>query len=360
MRPDEGRTEHERVTLQGFLRGLAALQGYDVGGMFDPQARYPGHVYFVPVDTLTSAQAAVLGIAGPGDLFGGVVPHAFVGTKALTHPLVASAARTVDGWNAEFAERVGDAVLLGHTVFHREDARRAGHALLAHGPVRVKPVRASGGHGQSVVRDAAALQQVLAGLDEAEIAAHGLVLEEDLAHVRTYSVGQLEVGGLLACYHGTQQLTRNNSGQLVFGGSDLTVARGDFAALLARVGDAATRCAVDQARRYDAAVRACYPGFYATRCNYDVAVGRDARGRVRCAVLEQSWRVGGATGPELAALRVLREQPSRARVRARCVEAFGATPEPPAHATVYFRGEDPALGPLTKYTVVEDDDHAGQ
>jgi hypothetical protein len=76
-------------------------------------------------------------------------------------------------------------------------------------------------------------------------------------------------------------------------------------------------------------------------------------------VLEQSWRAGGATGPELAALEMFRREPQRASVRTSCVEIFGDSPEPPAHATVYFRGTDSRLGRLTKYTVVEADVDAG-
>jgi hypothetical protein len=70
-------------------------------------------------------------------------------------------------------------------------------------------------------------------------------------------------------------------------------------------------------------------------------------------VLEQSWRVGGATGPEIAALEAFRSQPQRALVRAASVEIYGDSPEPPAHATVYYRGTDPRVGLLTKYTVIE-------
>jgi hypothetical protein len=45
-------------------------------------------------------------------------------------------------------------------------------------------------------------------------------------------------------------------------------------------------------------------------------------------------------------------------VRASCFEVFGDSPEPPPHATVYFRGDDPRVGRLTKYTVIDPDDHA--
>lgn len=353
--PDLGAhaSEHERHTLLEFARRLAALKGYDMGGFYEPARQAAGPVYFVPSQTLSHEQAASLGIHGPDDLYGGVVPHRFVSTKAITHPLVAANATAVAGWNPAFAEQVRDAVLPGYTVFNLDDARQAGLRLLAHGPLRVKPVRATGGHGQSVARDAAQLQQLLSGVDSNELAAHGLVLEQDLAELRTFSVGQVRVARLVASYFGSQRLTRNNKGDEVFGGSQLTVVRGDFDALLASEPEPEVAHAIEQARCYDAAVQACYPGFYASRRNYDVLLGRDAAGRWRSGVLEQSWRVGGATGPEIAALEAFRSQPQRALVRAASVEIYGDSPEPPAHATVYYRGTDPRVGLLTKYTVIE-------
>jgi hypothetical protein len=166
------------------------------------------------------------------------------------------------------------------------------------------------------------------------------------------------VADLVASYFGFQRLTRNNHGKEVFGGSELTVVRGDLDALLALGPAPEIQCAVEQARRFDAAVHACFAGFFASRNNYDIVLGRDAAGRSRSGVLEQSWRVGGATGPELAALEVFRKQPGRNRVCAAGVEIFGDSPEPPPHAIVHFRGTDPRAGRLTKYTVVEPDDDA--
>lgn len=354
--PEDHASEHERATLLGFSERLAALRGDDPGGFYDPSLDYRAHRYFVPSGTLTAQQAAALGIRSVDDIFGGVVPHAFVGTKAISHPLADAGARTVPGWNAEFARQVGDAVLAGCVAFDTGTALQAGSRLLARGPLRLKPVRATGGRGQSVAHDIAELQSQLQALDRDELDAHGVVLEEHLQEVRTFSVGQVRVAQLTATYYGTQRLTHNNQGDEVFGGSDLHVVRGGFDALLALALPDEVRRAIEQAQRYDAAVHACYPGFFASRSNYDILLGQDASGAVRSAVLEQSWRAGGATGPELAALEVFQREPQRREVRASCFEVFGESPEPPPHAIVYFRGVDSVFGPLTKYTVVQDDD----
>lgn len=338
-----------------FARRLAVLKGYDAGGLYDPARSYPSHLYFVPSITLVSSEAAQLGIRGTDDLFGGVVPHAFVATKAISHPLFSPSAVSIPGWNPGFAARVGDAVLAGYTAFDLDDALQAGLRLLERGPLRIKPVRATGGHGQSIAGDATALQCLLERADRREVRCHGLVLEEDLAAVRTFSVGQVSVAGLTASYFGFQRLTPNNHGQQVFGGSDLTLVRGGMGELLALDPAPEIRHAVDQAQRYDEAVRACFAGFFASRINYDIAFGRDASGRPRCGVLEQSWRVGGATGAELAALEVFRNHPDCRRVCASSVEIYGEDAQLPARANVHFRGVDPKAGHLTKYTLVEPD-----
>jgi uncharacterized protein DUF3182 len=346
---------HEETTRAGIAERLAALKGFGFGGEHDPSARPAGPVYFVPSDTLVGIEAArALGIRGEDDLFGGVVPHAFVATKAITHPLVAPDARAPAGWSVEMSRRLGDAVLFGFSAFSPDDARRAGALVLERGPVRLKPVRATGGRGQSVASDAAGLDAALAAIEPGDLSEHGLVLEEDLASVTTHSVGQVRVAGLVATYWGTQRLTPDNDGAPVYGGSDLLVARGGFDALLALDLPEGARLAVAQARAYDEAAMGCFPGMFASRRNYDVAQGTDAAGRPRCGVLEQSWRVGGASGAEIAALEAFRADPALRAARASTVEEYGegAAPPPPG-ATVYFRGVDEGIGPMTKYATVE-------
>ncbi len=226
---------HERATRAELAKRLAALKGFDFAGELDLPMPHPGPIYLVPADTLVGVEAAAaLGIRGEHDLFGGVVPRAFVATKAITHPLVEPDALAPAGWSHEFGRRVRDVVLRGFTAFTPEDARHAGLRLLRHGPVRLKSVRATAGRGQAVVSSTAELEAALAAVDTAELSGHGLVLEEDLAaEVTTYSVGQVRVADLVATYYGTQRLMPDNGGTSVYGGSDLVVARGDFEALLA-------------------------------------------------------------------------------------------------------------------------------
>ena len=345
---------HECATRLAFAQRIAALKGLDFRGEYVAGESYARPLYFVPNDTLSDTrEAQSLGITGPHDLFGGVVPHPFVLTKAITHPLVRPDAACPTGWSNEFAAHVAGAVLTGFSAFSRDDACAAGDALLRLGAVRIKPVRATGGRGQRVVTDAAALRQCLAEMDEAELSAHGVVLEENLAAPVTFSIGQVVVGGLTATYHGTQTLTRDRCGNEVYGGSDLWLVRGGFDALLATRPPFDVRLAIDQARLYHDAVAECFPGFFTSRLNYDVARGRGPLGQWRSGVLEQSWRVGGATGAELAALELFHHHPERDRVHARCVEVHGDPGTLPPGALVYYQGEVPDVGKLTKYTLID-------
>ena len=343
---------HEARTRAEIARRLARLLGCDYGGEHDPTARYDGRPYFVPSDTLTNAVAASLGICSADDLFGGVVPADFVATKTITHPLVASDAAAPAGWSAEFPRLVANSVLAGYSAFTRPDALRAGRLLLERGPVRVKLASGVAGMGQWIADDEAALVQILETVADDQVAT-GIVIEENLVEVVTHSVGCVRVAEWVATYCGVQRTTTNNHGMEVYGGSELRVVRGGFSALLALDLPVEVRHAIAQARVYDNAADRCFPGFFASRRNYDVAQGTDTKGRRHSGVLEQSWRIGGASGAEIGALKAFHADAALHTVRAVSREIYGDAAAPPADASVYFRGIDPRVGPLTKFTVVQ-------
>ena len=343
---------HEARTRMEIARRLARIMGLEYCGEHDPRASYGGHPYFVPSDTLTSPVAASLGILNADDLFGGVVPAAFAATKTITHALVDADAIAPAGWSAEFPRLVASSVLAGYSAFARNDALAAGQLLLGRGPVRVKLASGIAGMGQWVAGDPAALKEILEAVADDEIANAGVVIEENLTDVITHSVGCVRVSGMVATYCGAQHTTMNNHGVEVYGGSELRVVRGSFSALLALDLPVDVRLAIAQARVYDDAADRCFPGFFASRRNYDIAQGTDANGRRRSGVLEQSWRAGGATGAEIGALEAFHADPTLQTVRAVSHEVYGGA-APPADASVYFRGVDPRVGALTKFTLVE-------
>jgi hypothetical protein len=345
---------HESACHIAFAKQIASLLGCEFAGARDPALCTSTALYFVPSDTLLASEAHQLGVKTEQDLFGGVVPAPFVATKAITHHVVDAEAATPPGWSHEFPAQVREVVLRGFSAFSLRDARRAAERLLEAGPLRSKPTRATGSLGQSVVTVRAELDQLFADADETEIRTHGLVFEENLSDPETYSVGQARIGDLEVSYCGTQRVTPNNEQAPVYGGSDLWVVRGGFDALLRLDLNDHVRIAIGQARTFDGAARECFPQMFASRRNYDVAQGRDVQGNWRSGVLEQSWRIGGATGAELAALEAFRDDPSLTAVRAACVEVYGDRDIASADARIYFQGADPSVGPMTKYTTIRD------
>jgi hypothetical protein len=337
-------------------KAIAKLKGYEFGGHYDAACDYSGPLFFVPDDTLLLDEASRLGIHSSNDLYGGVVPHLFVKTKAITHGLVDRHAERPLGWCTAFAERVREIVLPGYTVFSNRDARVAAGRMLVRGPIRVKKPLSASGKDQTVVTTLNELDAVLEKVVSAdEMVAYGLVLEENLRHVRTLSIGHVAVGNLRIGYYGAQRTVADNEGRPVYGGSELVCVPGGWEFLDALPMSAEVRAAVVAAKRYDTATGE-FHGFAASRRNYDVAQGIGADGWPQSGVLEPSWRVGGASSAELAALAAFAREPSLKFVRASHVEEYGRGRRAPADAIVEFQGDDPEAGPLLRYTIVTPQD----
>jgi hypothetical protein len=175
------------------------------------------------------------------------------------------------------------------------------------------------------------------------------VIEQNFDQIETYSVGQTDVADLIATYYGRQLLTEDNQGANVYGGSDLILVRGDYDDLLSLDLPPEARLAIKSARTYEAAASRAFAGWLASRRNYDVARVVDDGGRRSCGVLEQSWRIGGASAAEIAALEAFRADPNLRSVRAACIELYGEHPVPP-DAVVHFQGLDDRVGLITKYS----------
>ncbi|WP_053096301.1 DUF3182 family protein [Frateuria defendens] len=342
---------HECASHLHVAGRLAAMMAMDFGGAW-AAGPLPARGYAIPSRTLTTEEAAALGIASPDDLFGGVVPWPFVGTKIITHGLWRPDAVAPAGWSQAFAEAVAAVTLPGYAVFDPADLRAAARALLSEGEVRVKDPCGIGGQGQAVIRDRGDADALFAHGDAGALRRHGLVLERNLHEVSTRSIGQVRLGRLLMSYCGSQYSTPNRYGEAVYGGSDLLCVRGGFDALRRLDLDSDMRLAIEQARTYHEAALDCFPGLLVSRANYDVAQGRDGHGRWWSGVLEQSWRIGGASAAEVEAAAALLGDPSLEVGRASTVEIYDAAAQPPAGARVFFRGDDPAA-PALKYTYVK-------
>ncbi|SDV11627.1 DUF3182 family protein [Pseudomonas mucidolens] len=344
---------HEVNTNLQLARWLARTLGLEFGGSYSAEQHAHLEVYLLPTQTLVGpAQALSLGVKGPEDLWGGYVDHDFICTKAISHGLRSSDAIAPEGWSPLFSERVRGVVLDGLSVFALQDALDAATHVLYGGPMRLKPVHACAGRGQEVVRSLDEFEAILARPDAAQLFSEGVVLEQDLQEVVTHSVGQSFIGGHVFSYCGEQFLTEDGQGEAVYGGSELLVVQGYYEDLLALELPDDVRLAINQAQTFDNAADEAYPGFYASRRNYDIAQGLDAEGQRRSGVLEQSWRMGGASGAEVAALQSFIDNPGLKAVRVSSVETYVEQALPTGAIEVY-RGPADSSDFLLKYVTVK-------
>lgn len=339
---------HEVSVQEAISRLIAHLLNCEFrGNRYDWRVRH-GDCYYVPADTLVGAPHGPFNELSEEDFFGGVVPARWVGTKVISHPLWRPDAKAPTGWSHDFIEKAGDCVLKGFSVFNLDDALECGTWLLQYGPVRLKLPESKAGKGQILITTPMELHLALVGMSEQAIATTGLVIEEHITEVMTYSVGQINVNGLTASYVGTQGLTTNNTGDTVYGGSRLLMARGGYEKLLALPLSERTATAISQARLYEQAALESFDGLILSRRNYDVAQGINAQGEFVSGVLEQSWRIGGASSAEIFGLAHLCDDVAARHVLASSIELYGEDVAIPDGAEVLFQGHDADVGPITK------------
>jgi hypothetical protein len=351
IRPDA--PLHEVETNRALARWLAHILGLKYGGSYNPELHGGRDLYLLPTQTLVgAAQARQLGVKGPEDLWGGYVDHDFICTKAISHGLLSKEAVAPEGWSPLFAERIRNVVLDGLSVHALEDARPAATHLLYTGPIRLKPVHACAGRGQEVIRSLDEFDAILARPDAAQLFGEGVVLEQDLHDVVTHSVGQSFIGDHVISYCGDQYLTRDGQGEEVYGGSNLLVVQGYYQDLLRLDLPDDVRLAIEQAQTFDNAADEAYPGFYASRRNYDIAQGLDSDGQRRSGVLEQSWRMGGASSAEVAALQSFVNNAGLRAIYVSSVETYVDQPLP-ADAIEVYRGPAENSDFLLKYVTVK-------
>ena len=87
----------QKIMLDADAQLIAKLKGYDFRGHYEAAHDYSASIFFVPDDVLVREEASALGVRGPNDVYGGVVPHPFVKTKAITHQLIDSDAQRPRG-----------------------------------------------------------------------------------------------------------------------------------------------------------------------------------------------------------------------------------------------------------------------
>lgn len=348
---------HRHVAYRCLAERIAQLMQMEFVGDRELAGSQPGRsVYVVPHDSIERDTADRWRVHQRHHLFGGVVPHAFVASKAIVHPRISADAAAPAGWSDAFAEQVRPVVLEGFTAFDRESLAVAARRLLQTGPVRLKEALGSGGRSQYVVADHAALREQLDRLD-ADTLRRGVLVEPQLQSCSTLSVGQVHLAGVRMSYCGIQHNLTLPCGTSAYAGSELFCVRGGMDVLQEARLPHRARLAITQAWHFHRSAQRHFPGLLISRANYDVIVGTTLDGAPRSGVLEQSWRIGGASGAEIEAVRLLAEDPRRTRAAVRTVECYDSSPPPPGAWVTYRRGSTAAdpTEPQLKYVQVMDD-----
>lgn len=283
------------------------------------------------------------------EFLGGLVDYEFMTTKLITHPAWHAESQLPDGWVEPMAVDLRAAVLPGFSTFSQSAALAAGSALLADGPIRIKQPYARAGRGQTVILDTAALRSFLDRHPEPQLA-EGLVIETNIEASRTYSIGQIRVADMAISYIGRQFDGPDLLGDKVYKGSRLFVVRGGWDNLLRQCSGG--RPLIDAALTYDRAA-AKHLNMIASRKNYDVLVSTGSDYPPRLGVLEQSWRIGGATPAEILAMRILRDNGRASAARTVVHEKYGDPPYFHANDLVVYSGLNEKGQPLHKYARVE-------
>jgi hypothetical protein len=315
-----------KTRLTELTRRLAYFKGaYSHYNPIATSSPPDGRWYFVPVFTFVKPKGEALEIQGhkiqnEDDLFGGVVPSEHLTAKGFLHPLVTQRAAHPEGWKRRFHKETEGLVLPGYTIFDKDDAPRATKLLTQRGFIPLgKQSNATSGDGQRLVQSETDLQEALSVIPDDEMRRFGYVLEAGLLPdtVNTISVGRVCVNDIEFTYYGKQKTTDDVQGIKRYGGTEMYLVRGDFSALIARVRSQDIPIikgleknnilfAIEQAKAFDEyAVKTLK--IFGSRRNYDVVQGKTADGTFHSGVTDQSWRIGGASGPEILGLQMFRE-----------------------------------------------------
>lgn len=292
----------------------------------------PGKIYYVADKTIVlefkENQKLIKDtlIESEKDFFGGIVPRAYQSTKAIMHPLVNREAACPLGWTHEFPQELVhlDLVLPGFTVFNIEDLRTAFKHLYDKGihQIRLKDPLAYLGMNQFVVTSFQELEQFISDkiVNNEKLQQYGLVVEENLCpeDLKIYSVSFVTVGS-----HQVQCIGVQRFSQGLYSGTDFVIMQTGKHILsesLAQVGifnNEDAQKIIDKALLFRALLNKHIPEIKTARFNLDIVSGIASiysNGTYelvkRFALLEQSFRVGGASAAEIWGLEYLLGHPS--------------------------------------------------
>lgn len=297
----------------GIASKIANLRGGCGVEEFVPSSMNPDRYYFIPIYPLVAPQAEKLGIRGPEDFYGGVLPVTYMTGKGVTHGLVRGDSTKPTGWVEEFPHAISSTVLPGFTVFSEGDAVVAAKKLAQEGLTpRGKRAAATSGYDQYIIRNEKDLERALGDISHDELKRDGYVIEANLENPITLIIGQAEIDGMFVSYYGKQRSTKDTKGkEYAFGGSDLFMVQGKLRDLQEQIKGKNlpyAELAIEQVIKFDDHAMNSL-GMFGSRRTYDVIQGSSS-GDFYSGVTDPSWRLGGSSASEILALQAFRKNPN--------------------------------------------------
>ncbi|HMI09520.1 MAG TPA: DUF3182 family protein [Candidatus Saccharimonadales bacterium] len=298
------------VSVGAVARRIAGL----LGGEMRETEGTGNKAYHVPFAAVHAELATARGIAGTGDLYGGVVREHQHADKAILHLLPSVGAAHPTWYSPRFAECVRDVVLPGYTAFTYEDVVDAFNLMRGDGfSVRLKDPANTGGLGQHLVHSSEQLAATMADYT-GKLSKTGIVLEADLHGHATVTIGYIDIAGVIYTWYG-RPYDVDHEGMTRFGGNELTVVRGSLRELREHSVNPYDRLAIDQAKCVFDAYSLL--GTTVSRATLDAVQGTACDGTFMSGITDPSLRPSASSAAEIRAIEALVANPGAAMAKTR-------------------------------------------
>lgn len=302
-------------SLAGFL---AKLTGRKYQGDLSLNTKIDSRDILFPHKSLPVSAGEELGVTSQNQIFGSVIEPIYA-EKSIFHPLINKPEVAPRNFPHKFPKQLFEskATLPGYTVFCLDDALSAFELLKLQGVVvRLKDPQGSSGTKQLIVASRTEVEEFVKSIDPSKLKALGLVLESNLinssdpkAALRAYSAGWTVIDGKIYSYIGEQMFGETGTVDRYLG-TKLYMVRGTTNNLIDFAKEKKLQSILQCLSKVKRAM-VFLPYLIGSRINFDFLVGipetlpANRYIKERTYVVEQSFRVGGATPAELLGIQYL-------------------------------------------------------
>ncbi len=315
---------------QALAQYLASITGRIFAGeIFSPRRLGSGD-YLLPHKPISLEEGRQFGIINPDQIFGAVIEPIYA-EKSIFHKTVPNAKFVPSKFPHEFATFLNDKgiVLIGYTAFSIEDVEKAYDLITDAGyAVRVKHPLGSSSTKQFRAKSKKQVLDFVRSEEVATLRKFGMILEVNLlnpndkrADVEGFSGGWTQLEGNIYSYLGRQMFAETGTTDRYIG-TRLQMVRGSVDNL-GEVADSLVYQDVYRQLEKVAEATKLLPYLIGSRMNFDFIYGvREGIDGIildespSVYVVEQSFRVGGASGAELVGIEYLKNNHEEASVTA--------------------------------------------